>query len=82
MRLRTYLAVLHKEGDVYVAESPEVGTVSQGKTVEEAVANLRVSGISRAPAPHLVKLQSSTSPSHSESILWRRSDSSSRFEYP
>jgi predicted RNase H-like HicB family nuclease len=35
------MAVVHKEGDLYVAESPEVGTVSQGKTVEEAVANLQ-----------------------------------------
>jgi predicted RNase H-like HicB family nuclease len=33
-------AVLHKEQDVYVAECPEVGTVSQGYTVEEAIANL------------------------------------------
>ncbi len=34
-------AVLHKEEDLYVAECPEVGTVSQGSTVEEAVANLK-----------------------------------------
>jgi predicted RNase H-like HicB family nuclease len=33
--------VLHKEGDLYVAECPEVGTVSQGKTIEEAVDNLK-----------------------------------------
>ena len=26
---------------MYVAECPEVGTVSQGRTVEEAVANLK-----------------------------------------
>ncbi|MCH7722885.1 MAG: type II toxin-antitoxin system HicB family antitoxin [Bacteroidetes bacterium] len=26
---------------MYVAECPEVGTVSQGKTVEEALANLK-----------------------------------------
>ena len=32
-------AVLHKEDDLYVAECPEVGTVSQGYTIEEAVAN-------------------------------------------
>ena len=38
---RTLTAVLHKEDDLYVADCPEVGTVSQGKTVEEAVANLR-----------------------------------------
>ena len=37
----TFTAVLHKENGRYVADCPEVGTVSQGKTVEEAVANLR-----------------------------------------
>ena len=37
----TLAAVLHKEDDLYVAECPEVGTVSQGYTVEEAVANLK-----------------------------------------
>jgi len=37
----TLTAVLHKEDDLYVAECPEVGTVSQGATVEEAVANLK-----------------------------------------
>ena len=37
----TLAAVLHKEEDLYVAECPEVGTVSQGYTVEEAMANLR-----------------------------------------
>lgn len=34
-------AVVHKEEDMYVAECPEVGTVSQGKTIEEAIANLK-----------------------------------------
>ncbi|MEK9137464.1 MAG: type II toxin-antitoxin system HicB family antitoxin [Bacteroidota bacterium] len=29
------------EQDLYVAECPEVGTVSQGYTVEDAVANLK-----------------------------------------
>ena len=41
MAVRTFSAVLHKEDDMYVAECPEVGTVSQGGTVEEAVANLK-----------------------------------------
>jgi len=41
MPVGTFTAVLHKEGDLYVAECPEVGTVSQGSTVEEAVANLK-----------------------------------------
>ncbi len=34
-------AVLHKEEDMYVAECPEVGTFSQGRTIEEAVNNLK-----------------------------------------
>jgi predicted RNase H-like HicB family nuclease len=34
-------AILHKEDDLYVAECPEVGTVSQGYAVEEAVAHLK-----------------------------------------
>jgi len=38
---RTFTAVIHKEDDWYVADCPEVGTVSQGKTVEEAIANLK-----------------------------------------
>jgi predicted RNase H-like HicB family nuclease len=33
-------AILHWEEDVYVAECPEVGTASQGDTVEEALTNL------------------------------------------
>lgn len=37
----TFTAVLHWEEDVYVAECPEVGTVSQGETLEEAIANLK-----------------------------------------
>jgi predicted RNase H-like HicB family nuclease len=41
MRVGTFTAVLHKEGNIYVADCPEVGTVSQGKSVEEAVANLK-----------------------------------------
>jgi len=34
-------AILHKEEDLFVAECPEVGTVSQGYTVEEAINNLK-----------------------------------------
>ena len=41
MRVHTFTAVLHKEENLYVAECPEVGTVSQGSTIEEALANLR-----------------------------------------
>lgn len=41
MAVQIFTAVLHKEEDLYVAECPEVGTVSQGYTVEEAIANLK-----------------------------------------
>jgi predicted RNase H-like HicB family nuclease len=41
MATMIFTAVLHREDDLYVAECPEIGTVSQGYTVEEAVANLR-----------------------------------------
>ena len=39
--MQTFTAVLHKEEDTYVAECPEVGTVSQGNTIDEAVSNLK-----------------------------------------
>ena len=38
---QTLTAVIHKEDDLYVAQCPEVGTASQGTTVEEAVVNLK-----------------------------------------
>ncbi len=41
MTVQLFTAVLRKEDDLYVAECPEVGTVSQGYTIEEAVANLK-----------------------------------------
>lgn len=41
MAVRTFTAVIHKEEDLYVAECPEVGTVNQGYTIEEAIANLK-----------------------------------------
>ena len=37
----TLTAVIRKEEDMYVATCSEVGTASQGKTVEEALANLK-----------------------------------------
>ena len=39
--MHTFTAVLHKEEEMYVAECPEVGTVSQGKNIDEAVSNLK-----------------------------------------
>lgn len=41
MSERTFTAVVHREEDLFVAECPEVGTVSQGSTWEEAIANLK-----------------------------------------
>ena len=37
----TCSAIIHKEGDIYVAQYPEIGTASQGVTIEEALANLQ-----------------------------------------
>ena len=39
--MQTFTAVLHKEDGMYVVDCPEVGTVSQGKTIDEAVSNLK-----------------------------------------
>jgi predicted RNase H-like HicB family nuclease len=41
MTIKTLTAVVHKENEWYVADCPEVGTVSQGYTLDEAIANLR-----------------------------------------
>ena len=41
MDVQTFTAVIHKENDLYLADCPEVGTVSQGHTVEETIANLK-----------------------------------------
>jgi predicted RNase H-like HicB family nuclease len=38
---QTFTAVVHKEGHWFVAECPEIGTVSQGNTLDEAVSNLK-----------------------------------------
>ena len=38
---RTFTAVIHREEDLFVAECPEVGTVSQGYSMEEALRNLK-----------------------------------------
>jgi predicted RNase H-like HicB family nuclease len=37
----TLTAVIRKEEDMYIAECLEVGTVSQGPTIEEATRNLK-----------------------------------------
>lgn len=39
--MKTLSAIIHKDDDVYIAECPEVGTVSQGENLELAVENLK-----------------------------------------
>lgn len=41
MNTRSFTVIVYKEEDMYVAECPEVGTVDQGETIEQAVAGLR-----------------------------------------
>ena len=41
MKVQTFTAVIHQEEDLYVATCPELGTVSQGPTIESALANLK-----------------------------------------
>ncbi|MDM9379746.1 type II toxin-antitoxin system HicB family antitoxin [Chlorogloeopsis sp. ULAP01] len=38
---RAFTAIVYWGYDVYVAECPEVGTASQGETIEEAIINLK-----------------------------------------
>ena len=40
-KIVTLTAVIHQEDDLYVAECPEVGTISQGSTIDEAIDNLK-----------------------------------------
>ncbi len=39
--METFTAILGMEEDMYIAKCAEVGTVSQGKTIEEAINNLK-----------------------------------------
>ena len=41
MEKQSFSAVINKEEDMFVAECPEAGTVSQGKTIEESLVNLK-----------------------------------------
>ena len=36
-----FTAIVHREDNLYVAQCPEVGTASQGETIEKAVKNLQ-----------------------------------------
>ena len=39
--MKSFTAFIEKEEDMYIAKCVEVGTVSQGRTIEEAVENLQ-----------------------------------------
>jgi predicted RNase H-like HicB family nuclease len=39
--MATFTAIISKEDDMYIATCPEVGTASQGKTIEKALGNLK-----------------------------------------
>jgi predicted RNase H-like HicB family nuclease len=41
MKTHSFTAIVYKENDVYVAECPEVGTVDQGETIEQAISGLK-----------------------------------------
>lgn len=41
MAMHSYTAIVEKEGDTYVALCPELDVASQGRSVEEATANLK-----------------------------------------
>ena len=58
MTTHTFTAIIHKEKDIYVAECPEVGTVSQGYSIEEAVSNLKEATelyLEECPLPEITK---------------------------
>jgi predicted RNase H-like HicB family nuclease len=41
MKIQSFTAIVYKEDDIYIAECPEVGTVDQGETIEQAIAGLK-----------------------------------------
>jgi predicted RNase H-like HicB family nuclease len=41
MKIQNFTVIIHKEDDMYIAECPEVGTVDQGETIEQAIAGLK-----------------------------------------
>jgi predicted RNase H-like HicB family nuclease len=41
MKTRSFTVVIYKEDDIYIAECPEIGTVDQGNTIEQAVSGLK-----------------------------------------
>ncbi|MEH2253141.1 type II toxin-antitoxin system HicB family antitoxin [Nostoc sp.] len=41
MKTHSFAVLIYKEDDMYIAECPEVGTVDQGETIEQAIASLK-----------------------------------------
>ena len=41
MKPRSFTVILYKKDDRYIAACPEVGTVDQSETIEQAIAGLR-----------------------------------------
>lgn len=41
MKNHIFTVILYKEDNMYIAECPEVGTVDQGETIEQAIAGLK-----------------------------------------
>ncbi|MBD2579843.1 type II toxin-antitoxin system HicB family antitoxin [Oscillatoria sp. FACHB-1406] len=41
MKTRSFTVIVYKEDDTYIAECPEVGTIDQGETIEEAITGLK-----------------------------------------
>ncbi len=41
MKSRSFTVIIYKEYDMYIAECPEVGTVDQGETIEQAITGLK-----------------------------------------
>lgn len=50
MKIRSFTVLVYKEEDMYITECPEVGTVDQGETMEEAIAHSGCSHVNTLPS--------------------------------
>ena len=41
MKIQSFTAIVYRDDDMYIAECPEVGTVDQGETIEQAITGLK-----------------------------------------
>jgi predicted RNase H-like HicB family nuclease len=41
IKSRIFTVIVYREDSMYIAECPEVGTVDQGETIEQAIAGLK-----------------------------------------